>query len=608
MRTLGIVWRVGLTLLLLTLGLAVGDRRVAEPIFPTHNAPFPLIVLAASDDPYHGLAEEIAAAEGAGLISSHSELPARGPVFLLWVASPSYLSSERLVDFSRFLGARMKEPDGVVVPGIISGGSVSRARALWERRGETSGRIAAAVIGANPSANLPASITLLQETQVITLPYAEASVLRALRETGYLTYEGHGAPGAFLLGEGVRLDDHELPSLGPVVVATGACNTFRPAEGGALPLAFTDRGAAAYAGFVFSPNAGYLVGGYGGLPFRYTSPDFPVGMALLLQTRGTLLGFAAFPYYLLLGDPRLALTDAVPYRLVRDEEAGRTRRLRFTDLPAGAVPLRVPGGAGYDYVEVAGVTASARRDFFYNARLQSLDAGADKYLLIVSEGGELEVRLRRHPPLGWTLADALLDALDHTLIFLQQPAGGGVAILLAVAGGLGLVAALVILRRPPLRERVTGRRALLALTGGLIAAALHGVYVLARVDVATVTSKPLVFVPLMVVPTCVLVGQGAFLYLVSGSLRGKGVALIVATSNAWIAGLFTLGATQGFNLLFFHPRMGGRLYNVAPALMAFIATAFLALLWWALYALLSWESPRPEGHRYASGGEYQRAV
>jgi hypothetical protein len=97
-------------------------------------------------------------------------------------------------------------------------------------------------------------------------------------------------------------------------VGTGSCQTLRPWKEGSIARSFIDRGAAAYSGFVFSPNGGYLVGEFDGLPYRYTWPDFPIGHAVQVQNRGTLQGFARFAYQFLLGDPRTALPPEPPYR------------------------------------------------------------------------------------------------------------------------------------------------------------------------------------------------------------------------------------------------------------------------------------------------------
>jgi hypothetical protein len=39
-----------------------------------------------------------------------------------------------------------------------------------------------------------------------------------------------------------------------------------------MALAAVAKGAAAFAGFLFSPIEGYLIGEFDGLPFRYTGP------------------------------------------------------------------------------------------------------------------------------------------------------------------------------------------------------------------------------------------------------------------------------------------------------------------------------------------------
>ena len=336
------------------------------------------VVLAAADDPYYPLAEEIARSEGLSIAHVLDEALTRDPAFLLWVVSPSRLSDHVLIGTSLALKRRSSPP----AVGIISGATMEDARRLWQRAGQVSGEQVVVVNGAYPSAGIVTGrlITVNQETQT-TQPLHKGSLQDALQQAGYLTFTGHGGRGYWRLDEETQFIAADVPPLPPVVIATASCNTFRLWEKGSIALAFASQGAAAYAGFSYSPNEGYLIGEFDGLPFRYTWPDFPIGYVVQVQNRGTLQGFAALPYYWLLGDPRIALQAHPLFQPARDELQGNLRTLAYADLPAGTIPLRIAGGAAYGYVEVVGVTAASTRDPFYNSRLQMADIGADKYQL-----------------------------------------------------------------------------------------------------------------------------------------------------------------------------------------------------------------------------------
>lgn len=69
-----------------------------------------MVVLSNQGDSYYPLAEEIAASEGAPLVVNLSEVLAYDPIFLLWVASPAYLSDEVMIEFSRTM---MEHPGAI---------------------------------------------------------------------------------------------------------------------------------------------------------------------------------------------------------------------------------------------------------------------------------------------------------------------------------------------------------------------------------------------------------------------------------------------------------------------------------------------------------------
>jgi hypothetical protein len=370
-----------------------------------------------------------------------------------------------------------------------------------------------------------------------------------------------------------------LTFLPPVVVATGSCNTFQPWASDSIALSFVDRGAAAYSGFVFSPNSGYLFGAFQGVPFRHTWPEFTIGHVVQVQNRGTLQGFAHVPYLHLLGDPRIALQEEAPYRLVEDTVSGNQRELRLTSVPAGSIPVRIPGGAEYSFVEIPGVASSWYGDPFYNARLQMADVHDDKFVVFEHEGGDVTLHLGVRPSWAWVASDIATDALDHTLLFLLEGGGDNLAVLL---GTIALVPVIVLL----LRKRAPTRLLLPAITLGIGFALVHGLYALARLDRLTITSKTVVFHPMGLVGTGLLVTSGAFLYLCARSWRGKVIGILVSSLGALAPAAFLLGSLSVTNMLLLEPRVGSALWNLAPGWQAFIALVIEFVLFALVFALL----------------------
>lgn len=518
------------------------------------------LILADPADPYYPLAEEIALAEGVPIATALDEALAAQPAFLLWVVSPGRLSERTMVDF----GLAMREQPKAISTGIISGMTVEEARALWQRAVAARGEPAYAVNAANPAGNIEAGITLFEVSSTERLALTKENLVDSLTRAGYLTYTGHGGYTFLRLDEDTTLRGADLPDLAPVVVATGSCNTLQPWQADSIALAFVQQGAAAYAGFSFSPNEGYLMGEFDGLPFRYTWPDFPIGHVIQAQNRGTIQGFASLPYYHLLGDPRLALQTEAPYRLEGVETGDGSEVRHYADAPAGLIPVRVPGGARYSFVQVPGVGMAWRGEPFYNARLQMIDVGEDKYLLVEQAGGAFSLHLRARLPLLLVASDVILDALDGTLIYLQDH--GGAEMMLG-AGLVALAAAAVLVVR-----RKNSRRAVLpaALTG-LAFALAHGLYGLVRVDQLSISSKYVQFGLLAPLATFLLVACGAFFTMRATSWRGRLVALVIACLGALAPAVFLLLILGVADNLIMVRELGSDLWNSRLGLQPLIA-------------------------------------
>ena len=526
------------------------------------------LILADPADPYYTLAEEMAAAEDLPIVHSLDEALARQPTFLLWVVSPDRLSDQAMIDF----GLTMRERSTAVSTGIISGAALEDARALWQRAGAVRGERLYAVNAANPSGNIQAGIAKVEGAGKSYQPLTKTNLIQGLQQADYLTFTGHGSSRYLRLDDETTLRAADLPALPPLVVATGSCNTFRPWEEDSIALAFVWRGAAAYAGFAYSPNEGYLMGEFDGLPFRYTWAGFPIGHVVQAQYRGALQGFASLPYYHLLGDPRLALQAEAPYRLLSVQAENGSQVQHYAAAPPGVIPVRVPGGARYAFVEVPGVGAAWRGEPFYNARLQMIDIGEDKFVLLEHQGGDFSLHLRARPPWLRVAADLVLDALDGTLLFLQDN-GGSLLLLGAGVVALGIAAALL------LRRRASAGALLPAALTGLAFATLHGLYALARMDRLSVTSKGVEFSLLAPASTFVLAGCGAFFFLRAASWRGRAAAVALATLGALAPAGFLLLVLGVADDVIMGQHLGVGLWNcrlgLQPLLVAVLGSAIV---------------------------------
>jgi len=548
----------------------LGPHNLADAVLPlTAQSQCELVILARPDDPYYPLAAEIAAVENIPIFHDLPGALACHPVFLLWVVSPTSLSDAAMIEF----GLAMREQKSAISSGIITASTLEQARDLWQRRTQVRGQRFYIANAPNQSAHInEGQIIGLSPQQNTIQSLTKSSFETALQVADYLTFTGHGGNTFLKLDENTRIISTEVPLLNSVVIGTGSCQTFRPWNDDSIARKFADQGAAAYSGFVFSPNEGYLIGEFDGLPFRYTWPDFPIGHVIQAQNRGTLQGFAHFPYQFLLGDPRIALQKGPPYKLVEDRQEGGQRILKFRDVPAGVVPIRIANGAAYHFVNVPGVTTAAEEDPFYNSKLQMVNIRNDKFILLVHPGGELTLQLGLRAPWYWFLEDILLDSLDHTYIFSQQ-AGSDVIAIVFAAIPLVYTAWLIFKKRP-------GRQTFsFALAFGIGAILLQGMYVLLRLDQVTITSKTVVFSPLSIVATFILSTCGGLIYFHARSEIGKVIALFVITFASWAPMLFGLIGILAFNAFIFFPKTGTMLYNYSLGLLpagSFLFTFILA--------------------------------
>jgi len=510
------------------------------------------VILADPDDPYYLLAGEIAQQENVQLVQSKEEAFAANPVFLLWVVSPAHLTEEDLASY----GMAVRERLSAISLGLITGSTLDSARRLWLRAAEASARRCS-------YADVRAEeITVPGSDNTAKLPLTAANMQRMLHETDYLLYSGHAGPSSWM-----GLHSDEVPDLDPIVVSTASCRTFRPWMKGNIALAFVDKGAAAYAGFPSSPSGQYLIGQLGGMPLRHTWPEYPIGHVVQIQARAAMQTFARFPQYFLLGDPRISLGKEAPYEVVEDRLESDQRILTLSGAPAGFIPVRVPGGAGYDFVTVAGVTSASSRDPLFNSRLQMADIGEDKHIMLGQEGGDVRILLRSDATWHWRAGDAFLDLLD--LGVLAGPSDAQLAF------WVGLLA-LVLVGWKAIRRHTPVRLAALAAAAGLTLSAAWSLYVYLRRESITITSEVVEIDLLYSTATALLIGCGLLLFLMGRSRWVIVPALLLALFPGWLILVIFPLAILLRAVLTIEPAYASHATVIAQSLRVVLTAAFLA--------------------------------
>mgnify|MGYP005831545629 CR=1 FL=1 len=541
-------------------------------------------VLCDPKDPYYALAVEISRVEELPLFHTLERALARDPRFLLWVASPAWLSDKALVHFGLALAARRS----AVCPGIITGATLEDARALWRRAAEAHAGKIYAVDGEHPAAGVEHGRILAAGAGAPSgAPLTPAALADALKDADYLTFTGHGGGSYWKLAEGVHFTSADLPPLPPSVIATASCQGVRFDLPSSMALAAVARGAAAYAGFLFSPNEGYLFGEFDGLPLRFTWPGAPVGEVVRLQNRGAVQGFAAFPFYWLVGDPRIALEREAPLTVLRIESARGVRTFHYGEVPAGVYPLRIREGASYGFIEIAGLTDACDDDPLFNSRLQTAVRGSDRLLLVAHPGGHLTIHLHRKPPWYRRLTKPLLDGLDHTLLVI--PPGGGDLICL-LASGLALIGVILLIRQGALPPAVL----LPAFLGGLAVGLSYLLYASLRLEKVSVSTKPASLGSAALIGSALLAACGVVYWIAARTPVRRAAAVAAGAFPSLAPAVVAFAAVFGFNTFLARPRLGAGIYNYALAWMPLAAAACHAAVFLLLAILLerAWKKGR----------------
>jgi len=536
----------------------------------------PLAVISAPDDPYYPLAEEIAVAEGAPLVSELKEGLSLSPQVLVWITSPDRLSYRVMVRAGQeLLAAGHFSPLSIVTASTLAG-----ARALWERRTHAGVGPMYAVNARYPTASMfEGRILAMDQDPPARRPLTLASLQQTLSEAGYLTHFGHAGGRTWMIDESVDLTAADVPELPASVISSASCETFRPWGQNSLLLSFADKGVAAYSGFTFSPGGANFLGEFDGMPFRYTWSEFPIGMVGRVQVEGSLQVFAAVPFHFTLGDPRIAWNAHPPYRLKNETRTDRVWTLEYQGAPAGVVPVRIEGGEGWHFVDVQGVGNIVDGGRSYHAHLQMANLNGDKYLLFVHEGGDFKLRLERQVPLWWRVLNPMMNALDEAYINSKINDIGSYILAVAI-----LAWVLVLWRR--LRKPGFKRALLVGLAPALVITLWRAGYAGLRVGETMINDKPLYFEPVWYLSGLLLSWAGVVLLWMPGSRVAKIVGLVFALMMPLFPGIFWAGMFTVLNLMLLGMRdVGGPVYHLYNALFELTAAAFEFPLFVALMTL-----------------------
>jgi hypothetical protein len=202
---------------------------------PARAEPPSAVVLALPGDPYAPLAQEISAQEGLPLAHSLETALASGAETVIWVVAPGQLSEELLAQVGRTLASERE-----VALGLISGGSLEAARALWQRPPATSSIYVAAVpregvIETHDGTALIGSVALTGPT-----------LIEALATATLFSYQGHGSRREWHPEEEMHLTAGDVPPLAGLVVNADACQTMKLWGEDPIALAFRSGGRRLY--------------------------------------------------------------------------------------------------------------------------------------------------------------------------------------------------------------------------------------------------------------------------------------------------------------------------------------------------------------------------
>lgn len=392
---------------------------------PTSDIDVDTIIVSAKMDPYFPLAQEIAQAEGLGIAADIEEAVYANPRYILLVAAPENITDGALVEIGRLFQRQGVYP----ALGIITGSTIEKARQLWARsdQAQSGSNFVAGDVEVYQRFTGPIIFDISgSEGEATSTSLDKDGLISALKQADYLYWSRHAGKTSWFwnsesenFSEADELRAQDVPALKPVVIYTPSCSTIRLGTENSIAMAFIDNGAAAYIGNANSPIANSFIRHGLQVPGITSWKEFPLGIVAQVHGKMTARAIFTSPQFYMLGDPRTYLSKEQPYRIISDsvKENGQRVIQGESDF-SGSLAIKIADGAAYDFLSVKGVSAASEGDLFYNSKLQTINLGADKYLLLLHEGGSFEIALSPRAPFLWVVRDALWDAFDFSWVLL----------------------------------------------------------------------------------------------------------------------------------------------------------------------------------------------
>jgi hypothetical protein len=479
------------------------------------------IILSDSLDSYYELAIEISENENENynLIHEFNQIILSNTDFILWVASPKYLTEKKLVEISQFrLENRINTPIG-----IISGKNINDARYLWENRNFRPNGKYVIFNGTSVSNRIKPKILIYHNNEFDTLTLNKANFTYELANSEYIQVSLHGAARSWFDEKShFEFKYNELPDLENTVIQSHSCNNFRPWIDNSIALESINKGAVLFSGFIYSPISGSKIGGYDGLNFRYTWNEFPIGVIIQIQNRASLRSYAKFEHNFILGDPRISFNEQPPYEIYEDNLTQKERLIKLRNAKNGFLPVKIDNGSDYTFISIADNIRHSSNDIFFNKNIESVNIKGDKYILFNNISNTVDIKLRKKTPLLWKIKDTVMDFIDTSIVSHQYT---GFNILI---GGVFLVLIFIGL----LRRKLNNSDLIHSLIISLLLTAIIGFIYVIRWHNFSITSKIIEFNIFSFVIDWFLLFSGILYFLKTKTL----IKRILASSIPFLSG------------------------------------------------------------------------
>ncbi|MGB8451656.1 MAG: hypothetical protein WCD89_04920 [Anaerocolumna sp.] len=235
--------------------------------------------------------------------------------------------------------------------------------------------------------------------------------------------------------------------------------------------------------------------------------------------------YAAAPHYFMLGDPRIYCKSEAPYEIVSDETSGNTRTVKLIIFESGLIPVYIEDGAGYNFVSVPGLTSSTMDRSYFNSRLQMIDLGSDKYIVVDNDSETVTIELRKEAPFIQTAFNKIICFLDSVI---TQNQGSNLPLMITLP-------LLILFLIGMIRKRFTGRQLIASMIFATAVTLIALLFTAIRAGHIVMTNIPLKTNWSNLAAVFIYTGYGELLYSNAKKPKGKVIAVLAANLNSLVS-------------------------------------------------------------------------